>query len=197
MLGFVILLDMKPYEALLVIDYINEITNPKGKIAKNRGYTIFLNEHNTIANLNCLIEEYATNKSLVVFVNLAFKNDWIDQPKHSKIFGKAHELGILQEETWSTAILNNIIVPNNAILIKKKRVSAFYETSLESLLRDHGITTVGIVGVATDLAVEAAARDAHDRDFRVKVYARACGAATIDDHQKSLATIRKFAEVID
>jgi nicotinamidase-related amidase len=46
------------------------------------------------------------------------------------------------------------------------------------------------------LAVEAAARDAHDRDFRVVIVDDACIAANDDDHIASLKTARKFADVM-
>lgn len=184
-------------EALIVIDYINEMVSPEGKIAKGRGYPTFLTERDVIPTLNQLIEEYATSGSLIVFVSLAFKKDWVDQPKQSKIFGKAHEFEVLQEGTWSTQIIDDVVIPDGAVQLRKTRVSAFYNTPLESLLRNCGITTVSIAGVATDLAVEAAARDAHDRDFLVKIHSRACGAATIDDHERSLMTMSKFAEIIE
>ncbi len=187
---------MSSKEALVVIDFINEMVSPSGKIAAGRGYPDFLAEHHVIPALNSAIKEHRAAGSLIVFVGVAFEPSWVDQPKQSKIFGKAHEFGVLQDGTWSTEIFDEVDVPEGAVRLRKTRVSAFYGTPLESMLRNAGVKRVSLAGVATDLAVEAAAREAHDRDFEVRVLARACGAASDAEHEKSLATMAKFAEVV-
>jgi nicotinamidase-related amidase len=44
--------------------------------------------------------------------------------------------------------------------------------------------------------VQAAARDAHDRDFDVTVVSDACAAATDEDHATSLSVLSKIAKVV-
>lgn len=64
------------------------------------------------------------------------------------------------------------------------------------MLRAAGMTDVYIAGVATDLAVEAAARSAHDNDFAVHVVTDASAAANQADHDKSLHVLPKFAQLV-
>lgn len=64
------------------------------------------------------------------------------------------------------------------------------------VLRNNNITDLYICGVATDLAVQAAARDAHDRDFVVHVVEDCCGAANESDHTTSLFPLKKISHVI-
>ncbi|HEY7280816.1 MAG TPA: isochorismatase family cysteine hydrolase, partial [Actinomycetota bacterium] len=52
-------------------------------------------------------------------------------------------------------------------LVHKRRFSAFYSTDLELLLRNLGVDTVIIGGVATNVCCESTARDAFFRDFKV------------------------------
>ena len=85
-------------------------------------------------------------------------------------------------------------MPNEPVLTKH-RVSAFYGTPLDVILRANGIREVLICGVATDLAVQAAARDAHDRDYVVTVVSDCCGAASDEDHETSLRVLAKIGAV--
>jgi len=52
-------------------------------------------------------------------------------------------------------------------IVHKRRFSAFYSTDLELLLRNLGVDTVIIGGVATNVCCESTARDAFFRDFKV------------------------------
>jgi nicotinamidase-related amidase len=69
--------------------------------------------------------------------------------------------------------------------------------TLDMILRARGISKVAITGVATDLAVEATARCAHDLDYGVTVLSNCCAAATDADHENALAFLSKIAVVIN
>lgn len=181
-------------KALLVIDFINEIVDDKGRLS-GKGYASFIREHNTFEKLNEAIGKFRSADLPVVFVRLAFKSDYNDQPKSSPVFGLAHQFGILADGTWSTEVCASVDQKDTDAMVVKNRVSAFHNTELTNLLRGKGVTDVYICAVATDLAAEAAARSAHDNDFNVTVIADACAAANIEDHQKSLAFLSKIATV--
>lgn len=80
--------------------------------------------------------------------------------------------------------------------ITKTRVSPFYQTDLESYLREKEITEIVVAGVATDLAVSSITRDAHDRDLAVTVVADACGTISRDHHEAALIAIAKLGNVL-
>lgn len=128
---------------------------------------------------------------------MSFDHGYLSQPKNSPLFGKANEFGILKRDTWPTEISDFVDYRKEEdIFITKERVSSFFGTNLESLLRNMNITDVYVAGVSTDLAVESCVRDAHDRDFSVTVIESACAAASLEDHQKSINTLKKIATVI-
>jgi len=187
---------MNKMKALLVIDFINEIVDDKGKLS-GKGYASFIRENSTFEKLNDVITKFRTANLPIIFVRLAFKGDYSDQPKSSPVFGKAHEFGILSEGTWSTEVHASVDKKDSDTVITKNRVSAFHNTGLTKLLRDKGVTDVYICAVATDLAGEAAARSAHDDDFKVIIVADACAAANSADHEKSLAFLPKIATVMN
>mgnify|MGYP000253432951 CR=1 FL=1 len=183
-------------KALLVIDYINEIVAPEGKLAA-KGYAAFIKEHNTYSKLNKVIASFKDTGSPVIFIGVSFAIDYANQPKSSPLFGKAHDLGILAENTWSTQIYESIAYDKAGdTRLTKTRVSAFHNTELLTILRTNNITDVYLAGVATDLAVLSTALDAHDHDFTVFIVADACAAASNDDHNNALRTLKKVAGII-
>jgi len=78
------------------------------------------------------------------------------------------------------------------IVLRKHRYSAFVDTGLDVILRNKGIKTVVLVGVATNVCVESTARDAAMRDFYVVVAADGVGVrdAARDRHDNALAEIQ-------
>ena len=77
--------------------------------------------------------------------------------------------------------------------------SGFFEnlrkrsTGLETLLRQHEVDDLTIVGLATDYCVKATVLDARDLGFKVTVYENACRAVNLspDDGTNALATMRE------
>ncbi|MBO8160800.1 MAG: isochorismatase family protein [Thermosipho sp. (in: Bacteria)] len=67
------------------------------------------------------------------------------------------------EDEWGLPIIRD----KQCIYIKKNTYDAFYNTSLENLLRDNEITEVVITGVMTHLCCETTARSAFVRGFNV------------------------------
>ena len=64
------------------------------------------------------------------------------------------------------------VEPGDQIVQTKKRLSVFYPTDLDFLLRNMGIRTVVLNGGFTDCCVLNAAFDASNRDYRVVVLQR-------------------------
>ncbi len=52
-------------------------------------------------------------------------------------------------------------------LVSKQRVGAFHGTSLDSYLRERGITQVFLAGISTSLGVESTGRSAYDLGYNV------------------------------
>jgi nicotinamidase-related amidase len=185
---------MKMTHALICIDFINEMVGVDGKLAQ-KGYLDFCQRHKTLEHLAQLQAETRNSGGKVIHVHLGFASDYADHPAHSLLIGGARNAGILKIGSQSATIHPNVQPHDEDILLIKRRISAFYDTGLATVLSSLGVTSVTIAGVSTDLAVQSAARDAHDRDFKVTVVANSCAAASDEDHENALSNISKFATV--
>lgn len=180
--------------ALILIDFINEIVDEKGKFA-GKGYPTFVKTHGVLENVNAAIAKARAKDIPVIFVCVGFSPDYREWPESSPLFGAAKKFGALQLGAWATEIHESLNRTDTDFLIIKHRVSAFYATSLEAILRTLKVDALLLGGVATDIAVQSAAREAHDRDYRVVVLEDLCGAGSEDDHAQGLRLLAKVAIV--
>ena len=73
------------------------------------------------------------------------------------------------------------------MVFDKVTMSAFVGTPLDLVLRDCGVDTVAIAGVAMEIGIEPTVRHAADLGYLPIVVADACGAGNLDAAQRSLA----------
>jgi biuret amidohydrolase len=76
------------------------------------------------------------------------------------------------------------------VIFDKLAMSAFEGTPLEFALRDCGIDSVAIAGIATEIGIEPTARHAADLGFIPVIIADACGAGHEDAVARSLDPLR-------
>lgn len=62
---------------------------------------------------------------------------------------------------------DSLAVGDDDVIVDKPRYGGFHGTDLEMILRSHGVDTVIITGIATNICCETTAREAAQRDFRV------------------------------
>jgi len=181
-------------KAIIICDFINEIINTEGKF-KGKGYAAFAEQNNTLANTATALQKARELGFTVIFVKVGFSADYKEQPKNSLLFGKADQFQALKLNTWATEIHEQLEVKDTDNIVIKHRVSPFYSTALEAILRSNNITDLYICGCATDLVVSSVARDSHDRDLNTFVLSDCCAAGSTEDHESALTTIRKIATV--
>ncbi len=179
--------------ALLVIDLINDIAHPKGKIARSAERIL---KNKVIEHTNQVIK-YAKNHHFpVIFVKVGFHVGYPECPKDSPIFGPAAVHGALLLGSWGTEFHEDLDVAPTDLVVTKHRVSCFYVTPLETILDAQGIKTLILTGTSTDWAIEHTTRDAHDRGYQVVIVQDACETANEPAHKASLETMGRIAKVV-
>lgn len=181
---------------LIVMDFINDIVHIDWKLSW-KWYADFIQKNDTIKNINEAIGKFRNKKYPIIFVTVWFSKWYIDQPKGSPLFGKANEFWVLELWTWWTEILWDINFQNDDIVVTKNRVSSFFGTNLNDILKKYNVDEIYLAWCSTDLVVESTARDAHDRDYIINILEDCCAAANIDDHNSSISTIKKISNIIN
>ncbi len=74
-------------------------------------------------------------------------------------------------------------------IVEKTRLSAFFQTNLEQILRALGAETVLLTGVLTNQCVGATCKDALFRDFKPIVVEECVGTATPHLHEPAIEMI--------
>src|SRR5215468_8994707 len=82
------------------------------------------------------------------------------------------------------------------VLFDKITMSAFEGTPLDIALRDCGINSFIIVGVATEIGIEPTVRHGADLGYLPIVVADACGAGHADAGARAMASIRFMGDAI-
>ena len=82
------------------------------------------------------------------------------------------------------------------IEVVKQRYSGFVGTRLDEILREHGIVSIIVLGLTTNVCVQSTARDAWQRDYETITLADCCAEIGPGSHDASLAwTARNFGAV--
>jgi nicotinamidase-related amidase len=95
-------------------------------------------------------------------------------------------------------IVNEVAPRAGELVIDKNSSSPFNGTGIDQLLRNLGVETLVLVGVATDMCVETTGRDAADRGYNVVVASDATATFYAPHHDAALSALaRVFGQVWD
>ncbi|MCA1707025.1 MAG: cysteine hydrolase [Actinobacteria bacterium] len=102
---------------------------------------------------------------------------------------------ILVRDTWNTEILSELAPEEGDIVVPKHRFSGFFETDLDAILKERGITSLVFTGCTTSVCVESTLRDAFFRDYRCLLLEDCCaepigGDLVRSNHDASVLTIQ-------
>jgi nicotinamidase-related amidase len=93
-------------------------------------------------------------------------------------------------------IVSELTPTSDEAVFDKITMSAFEGTPLTLALRDCGIVSIAIVGIATEVGIEPTARHAADLCFIPVIIADACGAGDEVAAQRSLEALRFAGDAI-
>jgi biuret amidohydrolase len=96
----------------------------------------------------------------------------------------------------STAIVPELAPIADDAVFDKLAMSAFEGTPLSYILRDCGILSLAVVGIALEIGIDPTARHATDMGIIPVVLADACGAGNQQAAERSLETMRFIGEAV-
>ena len=177
----------------LVMDMMNDLVAEDGFNAQT--YGVQVKERNVLENTAKAIAAARRAGVKVGYVRVGFSPDYREAPASSPIFSGARRNGIFQLGTWGTEVHAALAPQEGDFDIVKHRVSPFYGTALEPILRAGGVERLVMCGVSTNGVVHSGAREAHDRDYEVVILEDCCAGVTADEHAHALACMGRFGRI--
>lgn len=178
--------------ALLVIDMQDEFVRP--------GWTPFWVPDATrmVPRLQSLVAECRALGVPVCFTAFARTHHALDRPKSGALMPNRYP-AVHHDEAWfrDGRIWHEIQCTPADIVILKPSYGAFYDTPLESILRNLDRDTVIVTGTLTNFCCGMTARQAYERGFNVVFGSDVTATDDPDAHEPELRVLRKgFARVL-
>ncbi len=158
--------------ALLVVDMLNDFVAPEGS----------LRVPETEKVLPRIIEEVADARRRgepVVYVCDAHEPD---DREFARMGWPAHAV----KGTWGARIVEALAPRPGDAVVEKTTYSGFYNSRLDSVLRERGVDTVRLTGCVTNICVLYTAADAAMRGYRIEVVEDGVAGLDPQDHAFAL-----------
>lgn len=178
----------------LVLDMENDLVHadgPNGKAAYGKQVA----ERQVLAKTRNALDKARQAGVLIGFVRVGFSPDYRECPPNSPIFSGARKNGIFKLGEWGTQVHPDLGQLPGDFDIVKHRVSPFYSTGLEAILRAHSIRTIYCSGISTNAVVQATVREGHDRDYEMVVLEDCCCALSAEEHAASISGLQRFCRI--
>ncbi|GEL25290.1 isochorismatase [Pseudonocardia sulfidoxydans NBRC 16205] len=178
--------------ALVVIDVQNDYCHPDGVFA-GAGLRV-ADLDGLVDQINLLVAAARAGGCPVVWVRM----EWDDDTQVGLLAERSPFLAEagLRTGTWGAELVAGLDRRPGDTEVRKRRFSAFHDTTLDDVLAGLGATTIVVAGVRTDFCVESTVRDAFFRDLRVVVAADAVAGYLDELHHHSLRLMGTvFAQV--
>lgn len=178
----------------LVMDMMNDLVAEDGFSAAT--YGVQVKERGVLESTRKAIAAARAAGARVGYVRVGFSPDYREAPEASPIFSGARKNGIFQLGTWGTEVHPALTPEEGDFDIVKHRVSPFYATSLEAILRANKIERIVMCGVSTNGVVHSGAREAHDRDYEVVILEDCCAGVTPEEHEHAIACLGRYGTIV-
>ncbi|HEY6355145.1 MAG TPA: cysteine hydrolase [Burkholderiaceae bacterium] len=176
---------------LMVIDMQNDFCARGGWVESIGGDVA--PDRAPIAPLQTLLPAWRQSGGSVVWVNWGNRPDLANMPPNQHHLYKPHGSGIglgdplpghgarvLQKDSWAAAVVDELEIQADDICVDKHRISGFWDTPLDSILRNLGTRTVLFSGVNTDQCVLHSLTDANFLGYGCVLVEDCCATTSPD-----------------
>jgi len=167
--------------ALLILHWQNELVKPGGLVSTPLPEIIAAS--GTVQRLQSALQASREREVLVVYVNASHRKGYPEVPRiPAPLAAGLVESNAFIRGTWGVQVIDELEPREDEIEIANYSTSAFIYTELDLILRNRGITTVVLAGLATNWVVESTARDAFNRGYAVWTLADCCHGSSTEAH---------------
>ncbi len=182
--------------ALIVIDMQRDFLEPGG-FGETLGNDVSRLQA-AVAPCRAVLAAARKTGMLVIHTREGHRHDLSDAPPAkiergapSKRIGDAGPMGrILVRGEPGHDIVADLYPAAGEPVIDKPGKGAFYQTDLESMLKNRGIDNLLVCGVTTEVCVNTTVREANDRGYRCIVSSDCCASYFPEFHEMGLKMIK-------
>jgi nicotinamidase-related amidase len=178
----------------LVLDMENDLVHAEGPNGK-AAYGEQVRSRKIIENTRRAIDKARAAGLPIGFVRVGFSPDYRECPPNSPIFSGARKNGIFKLGEWGTEVHPDLGKQPGDFDIVKHRVSPFYSTNLEAILRAKGVKRIYCSGISTNAVVQATVREGHDRDYEMVVIEDGCCGLSLEEHENAMKGLTRFCKI--
>ncbi len=180
--------------AVLSLHMLNDVVLKKGKFGQIFGEQA--EARKVIEKGKQLLEIARASQIPVIHIAVRFQPGYPDLVANSPLLSMVKEMNALVEGTWGGDFVEGLQPLDHEVVISHQRIGPFQETELGNILKNLGVESVIVFGVATNISVEQTVRNACDRNFQVLVVEDCCSAATLEAHQSSIETLGLLSTIL-
>ena len=162
-------------DALVIVDMQKEFYSLQPEIFDRK----------IIPNLKKLLKKYRKEKKEIIHIITQYKNDKSNWPETRK---NEDTIWCL-EGTESSEIIDGFTPQDEELTIIKTRFTAFYDTALNSILKNKDIRKISLAGYASDVCVRMTAVDAYNHGYEVCLY-RDCMDSYYEEFENSIEYLK-------
>ena len=177
--------------ALIVIDMQNDFC-AKGGWVDHLGVD-YTPDRTPIGPLQNLLPPLRKAGVPIIWVNWGNRPDLLNMPPNQIHLYKPHGIGIglgeplpvsgahvLEKDSWAAAVVDGLKPLSDDVMIDKYRISGFWDTPLDSVLRNLGTRSILFAGVNTDQCVFCTLTDANFLGYGCVMLEDCCATTSPD-----------------
>ena len=181
--------------ALVIVDMQNDFIHQDGFVRTySQGIGVPATSldrlRSPIPHIKILADFFRKNQKEVIYIYTAWEKDYTDVAiPLRKMADKAKETGALVIGSWGAQIIEELTPHETDHMVMKKAYGAFFQSSLDRVLRNLNIKTLVMTGIATNFCVETTSREAVAYGYKVILVSDATATYDPEGHQATLKVI--------
>ncbi|AYF26878.1 cysteine hydrolase [Micromonospora tulbaghiae] len=179
--------------AVLSIHWQYEVVDPDGIFGPF--YAEQVARHHVLPNARLVNEAVRVAGGLVIYTRVAYRHDYLDLIPNTPAFQMIRDQEAFLEGAPNSRIVDEIAPQVSDLVITHTRLTGFFGTDLDTILRGAHIDTVLLTGVATNLSVLGTAFEAINYGYRTITISDGCAAESDQTHLVSLETLGRLGRL--
>ncbi len=129
----------------------------------------------------------------IVYINVAYQPGYPELVRNNGLFNTVPTMGCLVRGTPGAQVISRLAPQPSDYVLEHTRISSFFGTDLDTILRSLQMRTLICTGIATNVAVDHTIRDAVQYGYDAILLQDCCYSSVAEYHEAALKTLQVLA----